>query len=85
MDKKELKKMANGIKPEFSLGKQGISDNFIDSVNKYLKVHNLVKIKCLIATDKENLQYFADEVSKQTQAELIEMKGFTFTIYKEES
>ena len=76
--------MANGIKPEFNLGKQGITDNFIDSLNKYLKVHNLVKIKCLIATDKDNLKYFADEVTKQAEAELIEMKGFTFTIYKKE-
>lgn len=82
-DKKEAKKLAQEIKVEFNLGKNGITDTFLASVDKFLKAHSIVKIKCSLAANKDELAYFAGEVSKQLSAELVEKKGYTFTIFKE--
>jgi RNA-binding protein len=79
---KELKKQANTLKPEFNLGKNGITTSFVDTIDKYLEVHNIVKIKVLIAIDKDGVKYYADEISKTTESEIIDRKGFTFTIYR---
>lgn len=79
---KDIKKKVNELKPEFNLGKNGVSDTFLDSIKKYLDVHNLVKIKCLIATNKDDVINFANEVSLKTESILIDKKGFTFSLYK---
>lgn len=85
MDKTELKekkKLANGLKPIFNLGKSGITQTFINSVAKYLKVHEIVKIKVLIATNTKDIAFYADEITKETDSILLEKKGYTFTIWK---
>ena len=85
MDKallKEKKKEANGLKPMFQLGKAGITEQFIDLVEKYIKVHEIIKIKVLTATCTGDIEYYATEVAKQTKATVLEKKGYTFTIYR---
>lgn len=85
MDKallKEKKKEANGLKPIFQLGKAGITEQFIDLVDKYLKVHEIVKIKVLIATSTGDITFYADEISKETKSIVLEKKGYTFTVYR---
>ena len=86
MDKeqfKELKKISNTLKPMFNLGKEGLTDNFVKTIDEYLEAHNIVKIKVLIAGDKDDVGYFADEIAKETESIIIEKKGFTFTLFKE--
>jgi RNA-binding protein YhbY len=78
---KEAKKQLNGIKSEFHLGKQGITPSFIESIKKYLIAHSIVKIKVLIAAKHSEVKTFAQEVAKETGSEVIEIKGFTFSLY----
>lgn len=80
---KELKKAAADLKAEFNLGKNGITDTFLDSINKNLRAHSLTKIKCSLAEDKDALKYYAQEVAKELGATLVETRGYTFTLYKE--
>ncbi len=85
MDKallKEKKKEANGLKPMFQLGKAGITGTFIELVDKYLKVHEIVKIKVLIATSTGDIQFYADEIAKETKSIVLEKKGYTFTVFR---
>jgi RNA-binding protein len=85
MDKallQEKKKQANSLKPMFQLGKAGITASFIALVDNYLKVHEIVKIKVLIATNTGDITFYADEISKETKSTLIEKKGYTFTVYR---
>ena len=85
MDKaelKNLKKQANGLKPMFQLGKAGITGTFIELIDKYLKVHEIVKIKVLIATTTGDIQFYADEITKETKSILLEKKGYTFTVFR---
>ncbi len=79
---KELKKQAGGLKAEFNLGKNGLTDTFIDTIDKYLEAHNIVKIKSLISTNKDSVKEYAREISEKTESEIIDTKGFTFVLYR---
>ena len=79
---KDIKKQANGLKPMFQLGKAGITGTFIELIDKYLKVHELVKIKVLIETNTGDIQFYADEITKETKSLLIDKKGYTFTVFR---
>ncbi len=81
---KELKKKANAISSMISIGKSGITDTFIKSVDNYLKANKIVKIKCQTAVGRDEVVKFADEVSSKTNSNVVDVKGFTFTIYREE-
>lgn len=81
--KKDLKRAANEIKVQFQLGKAGVTDTFIDGVDKYLEAHGIVKIKVLIASTTGDASYFADEVAQQTKSEVLDKKGYTFVLYRE--
>lgn len=86
MDKeqlKELKRHANEIKPMFNLGKNGLTDTFIDSVDKYLEAHGIVKIKVTVAGTKDEVEYFAKELADATESEIMDKKGYTFVLYRE--
>ena len=37
-ERKDLKRISNDIKPQFNLGKSGMSEKFIETVDKYLDV-----------------------------------------------
>jgi RNA-binding protein len=70
------------LKPEFNIGKNGITDTFLDSVDKYLDKHEMVKIKVSIAEDKDAMKYYANEVANELKAEILDIRGFTFVICK---
>ena len=82
MDIKEAKAMCSDLKPQFNLGKAGITSTFIKTINEYLEAHEIVKIKALIATDKDSLSYFAQQVAEDTHAQILQKKGFTFILYR---
>lgn len=85
MDKeqlKQLKKISNELKAQFNLGKAGITNSFIKMVDEYLEAHNVVKIKASIAQDKNALSFYADEIAKETLSEIVEKKGYTFTLFR---
>ncbi|NCC70690.1 YhbY family RNA-binding protein, partial [bacterium] len=80
MEKKELKdlkKMANGIKPMFNIGKNGINEGVLENIDNYLSVNSIVKIKCLNALNKEDVKIIAEEISLKIEADIIDIKGHT--------
>ena len=81
-DIKTLKKIAGTLKPEFNLGKSGITNGFIENIDKYLEAHGIVKIKALIAEDKSSIEYLANEVAKETNSNVLDKRGFTFVLYR---
>lgn len=81
-DLKEIKKTANEIKPMFNLGKAGLTDTFIDLIDKYLDVHSIVKVKALVAEDKSKVKFYAEQISKKLEADIVDLKGFTFTLFR---
>ena len=85
MDKKkivELKKLSNELKPLFIIGKGNIKENLIISIQDYLNSHELVKIKVLTANNKDELKTIVNEVSSKLSAIVIDIRGYTFTLFK---
>lgn len=83
MNKKEAKNLCPDLKPQFNLGKSGITSTFIETVHNYLEAHEIIKIKALIASDKDSLSYYAEAVAQDTHSEILEKKGFTFVLFRQ--
>lgn len=81
---KFIKKQINQLKPQFNIGKNQITTNLIDIILKYLKANKIVKIKSTNAKNKQELNEFASQISLKTSSKILEIKGFTFTLYLEE-
>ncbi|HEA70757.1 hypothetical protein LCGC14_0474740 [marine sediment metagenome] len=67
--------------PHCILGKNGITDEFIDHVIKLLKKYKVIKIKALktIAT-RSNIKKLAIEISKLTNSHLLDLRGKSFIL-----
>lgn len=77
-----LKSLANKIPAIFQVGKSGINDNFINQVNDALEARELIKISILenaLLSTKET----AGEVAEASGAEVVQVIGNKFILYKE--
>lgn len=79
---KQLKKIGNELKPQFNIGKSGITETLLDTIDKYIEAHEIVKIKVLSAVNKEQVAKLATEIADELDVEILEKKGFTFILYK---
>ena len=72
---KEFKKVLLSS-PHCTLGKLGITDEFISHVNKLLKRYKIIKIKALksIATSS-NIKGLAIQISEATNSKIIDVRG----------
>ena len=66
-----------------TLGKKGITEEFILHVQHLLKKYKIIKIKMLksIAT-KTNIQSIAEQISNSTNSNLLDVRGKTIIISK---
>lgn len=78
---KKLKSIAMTEKSIFQIGKDNLSDNLIDGLNKALEAHELVKITVL-KNSNEDVKELANEVTKATNSELVQIIGRRIVIYK---
>jgi len=89
MIKKELLAQSNSLKPIVHIGKSGLTDSVLDEIKKHLKKRKLIKIKCLSfyldnlgeVSNKEKVRMVAQSLSDKLNAEIIQVVGFTFTLY----
>lgn len=80
---KALKKISNELKAQFNLGKNGITDTFIETIDKYLKAHEIVKVKASLAANKSDIKTYSEDIAKQTNSQVVDLKGYTFVLYRE--
>ena len=77
---KEFKK-ALLLKPHCTLGKQGVTEEFILHVTKLLKRYKIIKIKALkTIASKSNIDSIAVEISKLTSSYLLDVRGKIFIL-----
>lgn len=77
-----LRSLANNIEPIFQVGKGGISDNMVKQFNDALEARELIKatvLKNSLADTRE----ICDEMSRLTGAEIVQVIGNKFVLYKE--
>ena len=76
-----LKSVAAKLDPVFQVGKGGVSPEQADGIAKYLKAHEIVKIKVL-----ENSLYTANEaaqeIAEMTGSEIVIVIGSKAVLFK---
>lgn len=76
-----LKGIAMGIEPIAQIGKGGISDNFLESVDKALSAREIIKISVL-QNASEEAKDLAEEIAKATGAEVVCVIGKKIVLYR---
>ena len=80
LERRKLKKLAHSLKPAINIGKQGVNDGVIFSINEKLESKELIKIKFINCKDSKV------ELSKlivdKTNSNEICLIGNTLIIYK---
>lgn len=76
-----LRSLAQKIKPVAQIGKEGLSDNLMETVLSYLKKHELMKISILqnsYVTFEEAEEFFSNE-----EIEFVQSIGRQIVLYKQ--
>ena len=76
-----LRGLGNALDPVMQIGKEGISENVLTSVNLLLEARELVKVKVLKNND-EGVRETAEEIAKSLNAEVVQVIGNIFILYK---
>lgn len=77
-----LKKIANRLDPVFQLGKNGITDSFINQIDEALEAREIIKINVL-NNSMLDAKECANEIAEKTNAEFVQSIGNKFVIYRE--
>lgn len=78
----ELKKMAQNIKPKVLVGKNGLTEGTIQSIQEVLAADELVKVKFLNNAGPID-KSMGKNIASQTNADFIQLIGKTIVLYKE--
>ncbi|MBU8905610.1 ribosome assembly RNA-binding protein YhbY [Desertibacillus haloalkaliphilus] len=80
--KRFLRSKAHHLNPIFQVGKGGVNENMVTQINEALEARELIKISILQNCDLDRKEV-AEEVSERTNAELVQVIGSIFVLYKE--
>jgi len=79
-----LKEISKSLIPSMRVGKNGFGTAQLEELHKLLKKRKLVKIKILkSAMEAKDKKSYAKEIALKADAELIDLVGFTLTLYRE--
>lgn len=81
---RQLRSMANTLKPSVIIGKEGVTANVMKQVNEGLEAHELIKVSVLCDSGSQAAAA-GQEVAEQAEAELIQVIGKRVVLYRETS
>ena len=76
-----LRKLASNIPAIFQLGKNGITDVFINELNNAIEARELIKIHVLENSD-EDVKEAAREIASRTNSEIVQVMGGKITLFR---
>ena len=76
-----LRGLGNALDPVLQIGKDGASENVIESINLLLEARELVKIKMLKNCD-DDVKSLANSIAEQTKSDVVQVIGNIFILYK---
>lgn len=79
--KQYLKGLANPLKAMVTVGKTGLTDNIIGSVEEQLTAHELVKVSVLNTCDQP-IEELAIEIAAETSSEIISQLGRKIVFFR---
>ena len=80
-DKKKLRKEAQDRRSLFQIGKDGIGDKLIDTLEDSLRAHELVKLNLLKSAPLTTAEA-AEILAQETGSEIVNIIGHTFVLYR---
>lgn len=80
-DKKTLRAQVQQYRSLFQIGKDGISDNLIATLDDSLRAHELVKLNLLKSAPLSTAEA-AQMLAQATDSELVHSIGRTFVLYR---
>ncbi len=81
--KRRIKYKLSAEKPTVWVGKEGATTQIVNEISKQLDKREMLKAKILkSALQNEEAKSIAAKVAEQTEAQLIEVRGHTFLLYK---
>lgn len=79
--KRYLRSLAQSEKAIFQMGKDGLSDNYIDQIANALNARELIKISVL-KTGPTDLKEVSFDLARLTKSEVVQIIGRTIILYK---
>lgn len=76
-----LKSEAQKIDPVFQVGKGGVSQDQAEGISKYLKAHELIKIK-ILDNSMMSAREAAEEIANLTESEVVIVIGSKAVLFK---
>ncbi len=64
------------------VGKSGITEGVLEEIREQIERRKVVKIKFMKNTDREDFRAKAEELTREVNADLVEIRGFTVTLKK---
>ncbi|MBE6121972.1 MAG: ribosome assembly RNA-binding protein YhbY [Solobacterium sp.] len=79
--KRYLRSLAETQPAILQIGKDALSDNLIDTVDKALAARELIKIR-ILKTAPEDTQELAFDLAMHTHSEIVQIIGRTLILYR---
>jgi len=79
--KRYLRSMGNGMDPILQVGKGGITETVVKQTDEVLEARELIKCRVL-QNCLEEPKTLADELAEQVQAELVQVIGRNFLLFR---
>ena len=81
---KQLRAMANSLKPLFYVGKNDLTESAVNQADETIEKHELIKCSVL-DTSALSTREAAEELAEHLGAEVVQVIGRKFTLYRESS
>lgn len=81
---RRLRSLAHHLSPTIIIGKGDINDGTVEQANAALEAHELIKCS-LLDTSSLEVRDAADELAERCHAEVVQVIGRKFSIYRETS
>lgn len=78
--RRHLRSQANTLQAKARVGKQGVTDALVRSVDEILEADELAKVKFVERKDEK--QSLADELAQRTQSEQVGMIGHVLLLFR---
>ncbi len=82
--KQYLKGLSNTLKPLVQIGKNGLNENVISSVDEILTAHEIVKITVLNTCERPVMEMALD-IASNTRSEIVSQLGRKIVLYRRNS
>jgi len=77
----KLRGMANGIEAIIQVGKGGLGENFVQTVEEAREARELIKVK-LLETAPISVREAADYAAEKTNSDVVQVIGTRFVLYR---